>query len=933
MIRVLPMIRKIQRTPTGSNPHPTSLWTFFLVGLIASSVRILSAMLWPGAVYFSDSWDYVVKALTNQVPSPMHSPMISKIWLVGTLGHLTEANVLFLQGLMGVLSALLLYFLLRKIVADLPAAVVSLVITSLPIILFTERTLMTETTVQLTILIGLCATYLLCTKKGWLQIGALVTTAFSWGLLASLRPSFDLTSVVLMLGVALLFIFLQPAHSNWMKFKQAYLSLLLALVVALVPVGLLTYKYQRDLHVLSPSPASGLVLASRFAPLLSCDVPAGDLPAVRDALHELCHLHLAGAPGVTVQTLWAGGAVSRALYNYPELSMASAQMQAAATTALLNHPFAAIKLVTDSLIYQLKDPPLNALSEYWTGQGWQSPSARAAFVHRAAWFGSDTATRSSTLPFHLFVSGTLRIPQLMADSALLLGLVALGARYRVRKQSKRSPVPLGLRAIGWFSAAVVAGGVASVAIGSEPGFRYWTILIPSLAVLICLGLPRRWKRALPEDGPTLIPGLIELYAGARARFFSLEKRWNTYMDTKPSGRRRTLRRYQIFTASTLVVLIAEALKVYVTNYHKFRFDQWNTGDWLINYQGGFVRRGLIGELMYQLSHNLHLCSLTAAVYFVQISAYILCTVGLVILIFHKKSVWLPWILLSPVGFVFVLYERIMKYPKHLDNGQIVFWRLVGGERKEILLFLALVLLGTASVTRIARWRWVRIVLGLAVYFVFLFSWEGGVLFLPILLVLLGHCAPLDSKLTALRLQWGVGVLAVTGALIQIVFHGNLAASQAICASVQQGQLPAAACLGAINNLSVGARIELSTVVQNFPYYGWYLLSATLALLPFIFSGWLRRNWKFFLIMTACMIPLYLVGTDYGRWIHIWIMCLSFHWLLVDSSERDLQLPRIAPALWFIGLFLWITTWSIPFTYIPFRVGGLLEVITKLVTGS
>ena len=65
MIRVLPMIRKIQRTPTGSNPRPTSLWTFFLVGLIASSVRILSAMLWPGAVYFSDSWDYVVKALTS----------------------------------------------------------------------------------------------------------------------------------------------------------------------------------------------------------------------------------------------------------------------------------------------------------------------------------------------------------------------------------------------------------------------------------------------------------------------------------------------------------------------------------------------------------------------------------------------------------------------------------------------------------------------------------------------------------------------------------------------------------------------------------------------------------------------------------------------------------------------------------------------------
>ncbi|MGC8529497.1 MAG: hypothetical protein ACP5OP_04775, partial [Leptospirillia bacterium] len=28
---------------------------------------------------------------------------------------------------------------------------------------------------------------------------------------------------------------------------------------------------------------------------------------------------------------------------------------------------------------------------------------------------------------------------------------------------------------------------------------------------------------------------------------------------------------------------------------------FNIGDWLINYQGGFVRRGLIGEILYHLS--------------------------------------------------------------------------------------------------------------------------------------------------------------------------------------------------------------------------------------------------------------------------------------------------------------------------------------------
>ena len=33
---------------------------------------------------------------------------------------------------------------------------------------------------------------------------------------------------------------------------------------------------------------------------------------------------------------------------------------------------------------------------------------------------------------------------------------------------------------------------------------------------------------------------------------------------------------------------------------------WRVGDWLINYQGGMVRRGLLGELIYNLANITHL---------------------------------------------------------------------------------------------------------------------------------------------------------------------------------------------------------------------------------------------------------------------------------------------------------------------------------------
>jgi len=30
-------------------------------------------------------------------------------------------------------------------------------------------------------------------------------------------------------------------------------------------------------------------------------------------------------------------------------------------------------------------------------------------------------------------------------------------------------------------------------------------------------------------------------------------------------------------------------------------NNWKTGDWLINYEGGWIRRGLIGQVLYEIS--------------------------------------------------------------------------------------------------------------------------------------------------------------------------------------------------------------------------------------------------------------------------------------------------------------------------------------------
>ena len=54
-----------------------------------------------------------------------------------------------------------------------------------------------------------------------------------------------------------------------------------------------------------------------------------------------------------------------------------------------------------------------------------------------------------------------------------------------------------------------------------------------------------------------------------------------------------------FIGLLIVVFIFQISKFY--SYYS-EYSDWQYADWLINYQGGFIRRGLIGELLFKI-HN------------------------------------------------------------------------------------------------------------------------------------------------------------------------------------------------------------------------------------------------------------------------------------------------------------------------------------------
>lgn len=110
----------------------------------------------------------------------------------------------------------------------------------------------------------------------------------------------------------------------------------------------------------------------------------------------------------------------------------------------------------------------------------------------------------------------------------------------------------------------------------------------------------------------------------------------------------------------------------VQNPETLKWEQWGFYDWLINYQAGFVRRGLIGELIHDFFYNQEILVVNYLV-FLLASLYIFFSVHLVLSTQVSKSAALLYIF-APTGF---------------------FWAAISNEyyfRKEMFFYLCVFLL-------------------------------------------------------------------------------------------------------------------------------------------------------------------------------------------------------------------------------------------------
>lgn len=336
--------------------------------------------------------------------------------------------------------------------------------------------------------------------------------------------------------------------------------------------------------------------------------------------------------------------------------------------------------------------------------------------------------------------------------------------------------------------------------------------------------------------------------------------------------RRLFSVYLVFVA--LVTLCYGVINVVGRN-------AWVIGDWLINYSGGFVRRGLPGEIALRAGHVLHLSPLYI-VLVLQLLTYAAIFYSVWRLLARTNwSAWVLVMLVSPATLAFQVLDPL------------------AGLRKEEILLGGLGMLLVFLLDRPPAAPWLSLYLTLLGVGCVL-SHEGMIFFVPYLFaaVAIGlDSVPRAFKICAIPFL----VIAACGYIVR-GHIGDAATARAICSSlgfvVTAGKLPPM-CSGAIEYLTrdtASARIDATAYARVYHSLPLYTIDALLAVIPYgmaFASLWrhsaLRRGLLVVVsiaaVSIAASIPLFVYAEDWGRWIYIHLFCVFLLLLLIDYRRQ------------------------------------------------
>ncbi len=348
---------------------------------------------------------------------------------------------------------------------------------------------------------------------------------------------------------------------------------------------------------------------------------------------------------------------------------------------------------------------------------------------------------------------------------------------------------------------------------------------------------------------------------------------------------------------------------------------WVVSDWLINYEGGFVRRGLPGQLAYIVGKSLRVSpAVIVSVFYVALSVWFLFS-AFRLASRSSLNTWVLALLLSPAAFSMQLLNPQAGFHKEILFLASLAAFLVWLQQHEHPSLTTAVLLSLFSLVAIL-------------------SHESLLFYLPYFFaafLLSGKTFPAGVRTLAFP-----AVIAISTAYICSRHLGSEQIATHICNSLGYS-FPSGRSLdvcdgGAILYLTRSASFaRMETLAMMRSHHYWKLITlpipVLLALIPAIGESVVlsrtNRSRAVWIIWTAAVVSflstivLFVFAVDWGRWIYIHIVSITLCLLFSDGQRAETSTAiskftfsgsltgmRTAGVL----LFLYATVWCLPNDY-------------------
>ena len=342
---------------------------------------------------------------------------------------------------------------------------------------------------------------------------------------------------------------------------------------------------------------------------------------------------------------------------------------------------------------------------------------------------------------------------------------------------------------------------------------------------------------------------------------------------------------------------------------------WTTGDWLLSYRAGFMRRGLTGSLTYGLTDLTGIDALYIAAA-MQILIYA-ALIGSVLFILSRVKMTVPVAILA-MSPVFVLMP---------------FFFLKLGMSKEMIGFLAIALVALSAFTP-KKWPlWA----GITVFTASGFAHEINAFLAPDLLALLfiltraGVIARSQALISA-----AIVLCAAGAAIVSAVLYNGSGMGDAVCQVILSyggwhefcGKSGPTVWLD--RDMAYGINFTWQANVAS-GVWPWFVLGFGLSMLPFalfrVVGDTTGRQTRMVLLAAIGGIlafsPLFVIASDWGRWIamHAFFLtiltCVALHLGLI--KERVAQLSPV--------FLIFSLVWAMPDYGAPLTAGALQKAKT------